>query len=71
MTRNQLNIEGKGNAKLPREREVMVYFNKDNYLVVKRKPANMRNISFLPYLEMVDSQGSTEDDWVMSMQELS
>ena len=44
MTRDRLNI--KGGARLLIEREVVVPFGKDNYLVIKAKPVDIRNIYF-------------------------
>ena len=48
-----------------------MYFNKDNYPILKRKLVDMRNVYFLDYLEVVISAKSTSYDRAMFMQKLS
>ena len=69
MTRDKLYIGG--HAKPPIKQEVVVHFDKDNHLVVKVKPDNMRNICFLPFLEMADSKETKGNDQATFTQELN
>ena len=59
---DQLNIRRKGHAIQPKEREIVVPFNKDNHPIIKRKLVNTRNIYFLSYLEVGDSKGDKGND---------
>ena len=38
------------------DKDIVIYFNNDNSLVVKEKPINTRNIIFLPYPQMANSK---------------